>query len=457
LYLAGNETNQSDEQLGTGIIAKGVPVSAGSEERNWNILAQTVDYLYGFTYNHRMSGIIVDPDNDYIYVNSGARTDHGEEREGYREVGLTSIILKLPVDGNNITLENDREWLRNNGYLYAEGIRNTFDFAFAVNGDLFGVENSGDRDDPEELNWIREGHHYGFPWIIGGNRTPQQFSPYDPVEDPLLNPLSWGGGNLYETFSNDTSYPAVPDMEFSEAVLNAGPDADKFRDSATGNVQDAGDLGETITTFTPHRSPNGIVIDKDSLAGSDLKGGAFVISLASGNTFQPFGDTSQDLLHLSLTKQGDENYTAEVHRIVSGFDDPLGIEIVGNKIFVLETGLWGFPANNDPKLWQITLPENVPVGVEDNNSSPHTFTLFQNYPNPFNPSTKISFFLPQSNFTKLEIFNELGSKVEDLIYDYLAAGNYEIEFDASKYSSGVYFFRLTSGNFSSSGKMIFLK
>jgi hypothetical protein len=240
-------------------------------------------------------------------------------------------------------------------------------------------------------------------------------------------------------------------------VRNAGPHADKFRDSAAGNVQDAGNLGITITTFTPHRSVNGIVIDKDSAAGSDLKGGAFVISLASGNTFQPFADTSQDLLHLSLTKEEDENYSARVHRIVSGFDDPLGIEIAGNKIFVVETGLWGFPPNNDPKLWQITLPEDAVVGIEDDNLNRNSYKLMQNYPNPFNPSTKIRFYLPEAGFTRLEIFDQLGSRVEELAGKYLAAGNYEVEFNASGYSSGIYFFRLTSGNFSSSGKMILLR
>ena len=50
---------------------------------------------------------------------------------------------------------------------------------------------SGDRDDSEELNWLREGHHYGFPWRMGLNETPQQFADYDPAEDLLLNPASY--------------------------------------------------------------------------------------------------------------------------------------------------------------------------------------------------------------------------------------------------------------------------
>jgi len=357
LFLVGNETNQSNNQLGSGIIVKGIPVSAGSEDRTWSIIAQTVEYSYGNTYNHRMSGIAVDPGGQYIYVNSGARTDHGEERQGMREAGLTSIILKLPVNGDNILLQDDREWLRTHGYLMAEGIRNDFDLAFNAAGDLFSVENSGDRDDPEEMNWIREGHHYGFPWRLGGDNTPQQYSPYNPMNDPLLNPNAWGGGNLYATFYNDSNYPARPEgITFSEPVMNEGPDADKFRDTVSGDPKDASDLGMAITTFTTHRSPDGIVFDKDSLLSANLAGGAFVISLNSSSLAAPLGDTGQDLLHMALTKNG-ENYIAHTTKLVTGFHAPLGIEIVGNKLFVIETGLWN--GNSNHSLWEITLPAIV--------------------------------------------------------------------------------------------------
>ncbi len=100
-------------------------------------------------------------------------------------------------------LANDRNDLVINGYLFAEGLRNTFDLAFASNGDLLGTENGPDRDMADELNWLRQGHHYGFPWRMGGEDNPQQFPGYDPDADPLLNPnygavssgLSFAGGS----------------------------------------------------------------------------------------------------------------------------------------------------------------------------------------------------------------------------------------------------------------------
>jgi hypothetical protein len=457
MFLVGND---STTQFGTATIVKGVPDAPGTENRTWSIIATTVAYPFGNVYNHRMSGIVVDPTGDYIYVNSGAATDHGELRAGYREVGLTSIILKLPTSGQNIILQDDREWLRSNGYLMAEGIRNSFDFAYSGNGDLFDVQNSGDRDDPEEMNWIREGHHYGFPWRIGGNNTPQRFTPYNPRTDPLLSPNAWGGGNLYATFSNDPSYPPPPaGVTFTDPILSSGPDADKFRDTLTGAVKNASQLGLTIATFTPHRSPNGIVFDKDSVLAGDLKGGAFVICLANSGLVSALGDTSQDLLHIDLIKAG-ESYTAHVTRLVSGFNSPLGIELVGNKLYVVETGLWA--GNNSPKLWEITLPTAI-SSVTRTVGLPGVFELRQNYPNPFNPSTTISFSTPHAENIKLVIDDMLGRQIRTLLSENVTSGTNSVQWDGKdangmSVGSGVYFYQLKAASgFIKTRKMVLMK
>jgi len=447
MYLVGNN---STAQFGTATIVKGVPSTPGSEDRTWSVIAQTVPYPYGNIYNHRMNGIILNPTGDSLYVNSGAATDHGEMHDGYRETGLTSIILKLPTSGDNITLQDDREWLRTNGYLFAEGIRNTFDFAYAGNGDLFGVENSGDRDDPEELNWIRPGLHYGFPWRIGGNITPQQFSPYDPRSDSLLSPNAWGGGQgrLYTTFSNDPTYPPPPaGVVFTNPIPSLGPDADRFRDTTRGNfggIKDASDLGVSISTFTAHRSPDGIVFDRDSLLAGDLRGGGFVISFSRSGLITALGDTSQDLVHVALTK-GANGYTAHVTRLISGFDSPLGIELVGNKLYVVETGLQ-FPANPAPKLWEITLPAASTTSTGHKDRRPDAFELHQNHPNPFNPTTVITYQVPVSSFVTLEVFDVLGREIAILVNEEASPGVHSVTWDASRFPSGVYFCRMRATN-----------
>ncbi len=96
--------------------------------------------------------------------------------------------------------------------------------------------------------------------------------------------------------------------------------------------------------------------------------------------------------------------------------------------------------------------------LKSNNAKvPKLFSLFQNYPNPFNPVTNIRYDLPVRSFVKLEVYNILGEKVAVLISSEQSAGTYELGFDGSKLSSGIYFYRLTTGTFTSMMKMILMK
>jgi len=85
------------------------------------------------------------------------------------------------------------------------------------------------------------------------------------------------------------------------------------------------------------------------------------------------------------------------------------------------------------------------------------FTLNQNYPNPFNPSTKISFTLPQSTNVKLSVFNALGEKIAELMNEVKSAGTYDVDFNASELSSGIYLYRLEAGEFIQTRKMSLMK
>jgi hypothetical protein len=85
------------------------------------------------------------------------------------------------------------------------------------------------------------------------------------------------------------------------------------------------------------------------------------------------------------------------------------------------------------------------------------YQLNQNYPNPFNPDTLISFTLPAPEEVKIEIFNTLGEKVDEVFSGLAEAGLNKIKWSAKNYSSGVYYFKLTSKNFSSTKKMVLMK
>jgi uncharacterized delta-60 repeat protein len=88
---------------------------------------------------------------------------------------------------------------------------------------------------------------------------------------------------------------------------------------------------------------------------------------------------------------------------------------------------------------------------------PAEFMIYQNYPNPFNPGTKIKFELPKSTVVKLAVYDLLGREVVTLINKYMHYGSYELEFNADKLSSGVYFYQLTTDTYSGVKKMIVLK
>ncbi len=97
------------------------------------------------------------------------------------------------------------------------------------------------------------------------------------------------------------------------------------------------------------------------------------------------------------------------------------------------------------------------VDVENEINKPKEFVLYQNYPNPFNPTTHIRYSLPEKSYVTLTVYDALGSKVATLVQGTQAQGIHEIEFDASKYTSGIYFYELRAGNRVMTRKMILLK
>jgi len=122
--------------------------------------------------------------------------------------------------------------------------------------------------------------------------------------------------------------------------------------------------------------------------------------------------------------------------------------------------------NNSSKT--VTKPYTAPAGYFKFNVTNTTYVnnesgvikeyrLFQNYPNPFNPTTKISFAISQTGFTSLKVYDAMGREVATLINSKLEAGKFTAEFNASNLSSGIYFYKLVSGNYSEVKKLTLIK
>jgi hypothetical protein len=204
--------------------------------------------------------------------------------------------------------------------------------ALNAKGELFGVENMGERDDPEELNLLRKGKHYGFPWRMGGNITPQQFTPYDPSNDKLLpSNLAFPG-----IFHNDPTFTVSPNISFEEPISNIGPDANWVRNPSSG----AFEKKDTVTTFTSHRSPLSFNIDVDSLLDVPYNASGFVLAYTTGSG--PSGylnevDPGADLWQIKFTNDlNTGKYIVQVTRLIENFERVVDAVLVGNEMFIME-------------------------------------------------------------------------------------------------------------------------
>lgn len=373
LFLAGNvsvNNNKGNKGRMVRYEMKSGVATPDVAKPEMTVVFNTVEYgANKTTFDHGWNALEISPDKKFIYVNTGARTDHGEvqdnggEYPNARDNALTANIFRIPIKSKDLVLTTDVAQMKKEGYLFAEGIRNAYDMAFDAKGNLFAVSNSGDYDHPEDMFWVREGHHYGFPWIMGGIDNPQQFPDYqpDPEKDPFLSKFAFAW--LMKYFHNDPNFPKRPEgVKFTPAVQNLGPDANEYRDRKTGIVMDGDTTGVTVGTFNAHSSPLGLFFDNDKALAKDLAGDGFVIRYTGGPRNgvanpSPLRRQGKDLLHLEMSyDKPADNYKIKTTRIVDNFTSPTDALLVGNTLYVIEYG--GKQGGNKAggSIWKITLP-----------------------------------------------------------------------------------------------------
>lgn len=363
LFLCGNISANN----GKGTKGRMVKYNLSKKEPSLTEVFNTVEYgTNATTFDHGWNALVISKDKKFIYVNSGARTDHGEVQDNKgaypnaRDNALTANVFKIPIKAENLLLSTDEKKLKADGYLFAEGIRNAYDMEFDPQGNLFGVVNSGDYDQPEEMFWIRQGHHYGFPWQMAGIENPQQYPDWtpDPAKDPFISPgaHAW----VVKYFHNDPNFPKIPEVvKFSPGVQNMGPDANEYRDIATGKIVDGDITGKTVSSFNAHSVPLGLVFDSKKILSEEFKGDGFVFRYGGGsdrpgtNLLRKGG---KDLLHLDLSYNvAADNFYMKSTSIVNNFNAPVDAVMLDNVIYVLEHGT----ANSDGgRIWKISLPKN---------------------------------------------------------------------------------------------------
>jgi len=138
----------------------------------------------------------------------------------------------------------------------------------------------------------------------------------------------------------------------------------------------------------------------------------------------------------------------------NGWDNGLSLELGSSCVFVLGTSQSGFQLSD-----YVLIKYNEVLGISPiSNIIPLSFNLQQNFPNPFNPKTKIRFSVSKNSVIQLKIFDVLGRIKEILVNEKLIPSEYELTFDATKYSSGVYFYQLIAdGRIIDTKKLVILK
>jgi uncharacterized delta-60 repeat protein len=181
---------------------------------------------------------------------------------------------------------------------------------------------------------------------------------------------------------------------------------------------------------------------------ADLKGDIYV----TGYSFDL--DTKENYATIKYNSSGEEQWTEIYNGASNGSDIASSLfSDINDNIYVT-----GYCYDGPNSVDYVTIKYSQTVGINQIvNSVANAFELKQNYPNPFNPVTKINYELPITNYVSLKIFDISGKIVFILVNQVQTQGSYEVSFDASNLTSGIYFYKLQTNSFSATKKMLLVK
>ncbi|MFZ1321382.1 MAG: SBBP repeat-containing protein [Ignavibacteria bacterium] len=166
------------------------------------------------------------------------------------------------------------------------------------------------------------------------------------------------------------------------------------------------------------------------------------------------GVSSSDYATIKYNSSGVEQWVQRYNGPGNDFDNAysLALDASGN-VYVT-----GFSTGIGTEKDYATIKYSQQVGIQlISNEIPNQFSLSQNYPNPFNPKTVINYELRVTGNTELKVFNVLGNEVSTLVNEKQNAGSYQVEFDGSNLTSGVYFYKIEAGEFVETKRMLLIK
>ncbi|MBK8984225.1 MAG: SBBP repeat-containing protein [Ignavibacteria bacterium] len=234
---------------------------------------------------------------------------------------------------------------------------------------------------------------------------------------------------------------------------------------ASGNVYISGYSGSTslsntfdYATVKYDSSGNELWVRRYNGTGNNIDRARFVKLDSMENVYVTGSSvgsgTGTDYVTLKYDSSGQQLWTARYDGPVNGDDFPTGVSVTGSGLVFLT----GYSQGSGSGFDYATIKYSQKIGVTSISSEiPESFSLYQNYPNPFNPSTNIKFSIPKSIYVSLTVFDILGREIATLVNRHLQMGNYEADWNAGNYPGGIYFYTLSSGEFSETRKMTLIK
>jgi hypothetical protein len=227
----------------------------------------------------------------------------------------------------------------------------------------------------------------------------------------------------------------------------------------TGSSRNTDTLGsEDIVSMKIAPAGTPVWIKRYKGPGSGIDYGTSAAIDNSGNLYvggaSDKGGNHLEYVLLKYGPSGIEQWEERYSRITNSEDFVYSVATDNDQNIFL-TGI-SFDSLSDYDIATIKYSEAIGINPVSN-QIPQEMALYQNYPNPFNPQTKIKFELAKSEIVTLTLYDVSGRELEVLIHNKLNTGVYEIEFNASRYPTGVYFYKFQSASVSISRKMILIK
>lgn len=334
--------------------------------------------------------------------------------------------------------------------------------SIAITGPVVHVVWQDDRDGNKEIYYKRSTND-GVSWeqemritnSSGSSLHPSIYAPGAYVH------VAWsddrdGNKEIYYKRSLDAGVTWLQDMRLTS-------------DTAESNYPSVSIGGNVVYVVWQDNRTGWDIYGKRSLDGGSSWESDTRLTNDISNSFYPSLISSTNILHVVWQDVRDGNWEIYYKRSLndgatwendtrltnSAFDSFYpSVTVSGTAVYVY----WQDNRDGNFEMYFKTDPTGNPIGIVNISSEvPQSFSLLQNYPNPFNPETNIKFLVSKQAFVNIAVYDNLGREITTLVNQQLNPGTYRVNWNASNYPSGVYFYKLISDKYTETRKMVLLK